>query len=98
MVTFKILFLSKYSVNPLYPALERLPFSGFQSLLIADRRGSVIRPAIETLQKANRFKAGRGWQLSQRTTGLPNIYIFNTAYKAFLSDMQSTVNSLLKNC
>ncbi|MBW1926069.1 MAG: hypothetical protein JRI35_02545 [Deltaproteobacteria bacterium] len=44
----------KYSVNPLYPALERLPFSGFQSSLIADRRGSAIRPAFETLQKANR--------------------------------------------
>ncbi|MBW1926087.1 MAG: hypothetical protein JRI35_02635, partial [Deltaproteobacteria bacterium] len=29
-------------------------FSGFQSSLIADRRGSAIRPAIETLQKANR--------------------------------------------
>ena len=41
-------------MNPLYPALERLPFSGFQSSLIADRRGSAIRPAIETLQKANR--------------------------------------------
>ncbi|MBW1927024.1 MAG: hypothetical protein JRI35_07535, partial [Deltaproteobacteria bacterium] len=37
-----------------YPALKRLPFSGFQSSLIADRRGSAIRPAIETLQKANR--------------------------------------------
>ncbi|MBW1927141.1 MAG: hypothetical protein JRI35_08135, partial [Deltaproteobacteria bacterium] len=33
---------------------ERLPFSGFQSSLIADRRGSAIRPAVETLQKANR--------------------------------------------
>ncbi|PXF53416.1 MAG: hypothetical protein C4B57_09555 [Deltaproteobacteria bacterium] len=30
-------------------------FSGFQSSLIADRRGSAIWPAIETLQKANRF-------------------------------------------
>jgi len=29
----------KYPVNPLYPALKRLPFSGFQSSLIADRRG-----------------------------------------------------------
>ncbi|MBW1927320.1 MAG: hypothetical protein JRI35_09055, partial [Deltaproteobacteria bacterium] len=28
--------------------------SGFQSSLIADRRGSAIRPAVETLQKANR--------------------------------------------
>jgi len=31
----------KYSVKPLYPlypALERLPFSGFQSSLIADRK------------------------------------------------------------
>ena len=62
MVTFKILFLSKYPVNPLYPALERLPFSGSQSSLIADRRGSAIRPAIETLQKANR-SCGRGRQL-----------------------------------
>ena len=44
----------KYPVNPLYPALKRLPFPGFQSSLIADRRGSAIRPAIETLQKANR--------------------------------------------
>ncbi|PXF55835.1 MAG: hypothetical protein C4B57_02205 [Deltaproteobacteria bacterium] len=26
-------------MNPLYPALERLPFSGFQSSLIADRKG-----------------------------------------------------------
>ena len=25
-------------MNPLYPALERLPFSGFQSSLIADRK------------------------------------------------------------
>ncbi|MBW1927019.1 MAG: hypothetical protein JRI35_07505, partial [Deltaproteobacteria bacterium] len=41
-------------MNPLYPALKRLSFSGFQSSLIADRRGSAIRPAIETLQKANR--------------------------------------------
>ena len=41
-------------MNPLYPALKRLPFSGFQSSLIADRRGSAIRPAIETLQKASR--------------------------------------------
>ena len=44
----------KYPVNPLYPALKRLPFFGFQSSLIADRRGSAIRPAIETLQKVNR--------------------------------------------
>jgi len=49
-------------MNPLYPALERLPFSGFQSSLIADRRGSAIWPAIETLQKANR-SCGRGRQL-----------------------------------
>ncbi|PXF54795.1 MAG: hypothetical protein C4B57_05555 [Deltaproteobacteria bacterium] len=41
-------------MNPLYSALERLPFSGFQSSLIANRRGSAIRPAVETLQKANR--------------------------------------------
>ncbi|MBW1925951.1 MAG: hypothetical protein JRI35_01930, partial [Deltaproteobacteria bacterium] len=41
-------------MNPLYSALKRLLFSGFQSSLIADRRGSAIRPAIETLQKANR--------------------------------------------
>ncbi|MBW1926971.1 MAG: hypothetical protein JRI35_07255 [Deltaproteobacteria bacterium] len=40
-------------MNPL-SALERLPFSGFQSSLIADWRGSAIRPAIETLQKVNR--------------------------------------------
>ncbi|PXF55359.1 MAG: hypothetical protein C4B57_03705 [Deltaproteobacteria bacterium] len=50
----KIYCFCKYSVNPLYPALKRLPFSGFQSSLIADRRGSAIRPAIETLQKVNR--------------------------------------------
>jgi len=50
-------------MNLLYSALNRLPFSGFQSSLIADRRGSAIWPAIETLQKANRFKAGWcGWQ------------------------------------
>jgi|GEM_PF-2506483 len=34
-------------MNPLYPALERLPFSGFQSSLIADRRGSAIWPATQ---------------------------------------------------
>jgi len=47
------MIINKYSVNPL-SALKRLPFSGFQSSLIADRRGSAIRPAVETLQKANR--------------------------------------------
>jgi hypothetical protein len=46
---------SKYSVNPLYPALKRLPFFGFQSLLVANRRGGAIWSAVETLQKANRF-------------------------------------------
>ncbi|MBW1925586.1 MAG: hypothetical protein JRI35_00085 [Deltaproteobacteria bacterium] len=50
-------------MNPLYPALKRLPFSGFQSSLIADRRGGAIRPAIETLQKAN------------RSCGLPPIFV-----------------------
>ena len=55
------MIINKYSVNPL-SALKRLPFSGFQSSLIADRRGSAIRPAIETLQKANRSKAGHGRQ------------------------------------
>ena len=35
----------------LYPALERLPFSGFQSSLIADRRGSAIRPAARNPAK-----------------------------------------------
>ncbi|MBW1926128.1 MAG: hypothetical protein JRI35_02840 [Deltaproteobacteria bacterium] len=38
-------------MNPLYPALKRLPFSGFQSSLIADRRGSAIRPAIQNPAK-----------------------------------------------
>ncbi|MBW1926009.1 MAG: hypothetical protein JRI35_02225 [Deltaproteobacteria bacterium] len=38
-------------MNPLYPALERLPFSGFQSSLIADRRGSAIRPATRNPAK-----------------------------------------------
>ena len=41
---------SKYSVNPL-SALERLLFSGFQSSLIADRRGSAIRPATRNPAK-----------------------------------------------
>ncbi|MBW1926838.1 MAG: hypothetical protein JRI35_06575 [Deltaproteobacteria bacterium] len=35
--------------------MKRFAFFGFQSLLIADRRGTAIRLAIETLQKANRF-------------------------------------------
>ncbi|PXF54572.1 MAG: hypothetical protein C4B57_06810 [Deltaproteobacteria bacterium] len=38
-------------MNPLYPALKRLPFSGFQSSLIADRRGSAIRPATQNPAK-----------------------------------------------
>ena len=65
-------------MNPLYPALERLPFSGFQSSLIADRRGSAIRPAIETLQKANRF-CGKEQIATPRRSGTrtvsPNIYL-----------------------
>jgi len=62
-------------MNPLYPALERLPFSGFQSSLIADRRGSAIRPAIETLRKRQTAPAaGHGRQLPQWTTGSPDIY------------------------
>jgi len=45
------LFLpGKYPVNPL-SALERLPFSGFQSSLIADRKGSAIRPATQNPAK-----------------------------------------------
>ncbi|MBW1927322.1 MAG: hypothetical protein JRI35_09065 [Deltaproteobacteria bacterium] len=34
-------------MNQLHPALKRLPFSGFQSSLIADRRGGAIRPAAQ---------------------------------------------------
>jgi len=47
----KSAFFSKYPVNPLYPALKRLPFSGFQGSLIADRRGSAIRPAAQNPAK-----------------------------------------------
>ncbi|MBW1927405.1 MAG: hypothetical protein JRI35_09525 [Deltaproteobacteria bacterium] len=62
-------------MNPLYPALKRLPFSGFQSSLIADRRGSAIRPAIRNPAKGKPLlRQGHGWQLPQRTTGSPNIY------------------------
>ena len=69
-------------MNPLYPALERLPFSGFQSSLIADRRGSAIRPAIETLQKANRSCGrartatvhGRGY-FFERFNGSPRSFL-----------------------
>jgi len=62
----------KYSVNLLYPALKRLPFSGFQSSLIADRRGSAIRPAVETLQKANR-SCGRVLMATPKHNGLKPI-------------------------
>ena len=55
-------------MNPLYPALKRLPFSGFQSSLIADRRGSAIRPAIETLQKVNR-SCGRARMATPKHNG-----------------------------
>ncbi|MBW1927039.1 MAG: hypothetical protein JRI35_07610 [Deltaproteobacteria bacterium] len=41
-------------MSPLYPALKRFAFFGFQSSLVANRRASAIWPAIETLQKANR--------------------------------------------
>ncbi|MBW1925930.1 MAG: hypothetical protein JRI35_01825 [Deltaproteobacteria bacterium] len=61
-------------MNPLYPALKRLPFSGFQSSLIADRRGNAIRPAVETLQKANRSCGRARMSISKWTTGSPNIY------------------------
>jgi len=47
----------------LYPALERLPFSGFQSSLIADRRASAIRPATQNTEKMQTAPAaGHGWQ------------------------------------
>ncbi|MBW1947784.1 MAG: hypothetical protein JRI33_07600, partial [Deltaproteobacteria bacterium] len=50
-------------MNPLYPALKRLPFSGFQSSLIADRRGSAIRPATRNPEKRQTAPAaGHGWQ------------------------------------
>ncbi|MBW1926114.1 MAG: hypothetical protein JRI35_02770 [Deltaproteobacteria bacterium] len=50
-------------MNPLYPALERLPFSGFQSSPIADRRGSAIRPATHNPEKRQTASAaGRGRQ------------------------------------
>ena len=62
----------KYPVNPLYPALKRLPFSGFQSSLIADRRGSAIRPAVETPQKANR-SCGRVLMATPKHNGLKPI-------------------------
>jgi len=42
-------------MNLLYPALKRLPFSGFKAHSLQTERGSAIWPAIETLQKANRF-------------------------------------------
>ncbi|MBW1926890.1 MAG: hypothetical protein JRI35_06835 [Deltaproteobacteria bacterium] len=72
-------------MNPLYPALKRLPFSGFQSSLIADRRGSAIRPATQNPEKRQTAPAaGHGWQpfkeispASERlrgTTGSPDIY------------------------
>jgi len=64
-------------MNPLYPALERLPFSGFQSSLIADRRGSAILqsgPRSKPCKRQTAPAAGHGWQLPQRTTGSPNIY------------------------
>ncbi|MBW1947711.1 MAG: hypothetical protein JRI33_07220 [Deltaproteobacteria bacterium] len=41
-------------MNPLYPALKRLPFPGFKAHSSQTERGSAIRPAIEILQKANR--------------------------------------------
>ncbi|MBW1925900.1 MAG: hypothetical protein JRI35_01675, partial [Deltaproteobacteria bacterium] len=49
--------------------------SGFQSSLIADRRGSAIRPAIETLQKANRSCGRARMATSAADHGSPNIYL-----------------------
>ena len=67
---------------PLYPALNRLPFSGFQSSPIADRRASAIWPAIETLQKANRF-CGRGHG-RQPFTDRGYFFSLNTSAPCFL--------------
>jgi len=67
--------MRKYPVNPLYPALERLPFSGFQSSPIADRKrqcNPVRYPKPCKRQTAP--AAGHGWQLPQWTTGSPDIY------------------------
>ncbi|MBW1925868.1 MAG: hypothetical protein JRI35_01515 [Deltaproteobacteria bacterium] len=47
-------------MDPLYPALERLPFSGFQSSLIADRRGSAIWPATQNPVKRQTASAATG--------------------------------------
>ncbi|MBW1927070.1 MAG: hypothetical protein JRI35_07780 [Deltaproteobacteria bacterium] len=63
-------------MNPLYPALERLPFSGFQGSLIADRRGSAIRPAIETLQKADRSCGRARMATSTADQGFTGIFTF----------------------
>ncbi|MBW1926338.1 MAG: hypothetical protein JRI35_03935 [Deltaproteobacteria bacterium] len=49
-------------MNPLYPALERLPFSGFQSSLIADRRGSQSGPRSKPCKRQTAPAAGHGWQ------------------------------------
>jgi len=47
-------------MSPLYPALKRLPFSGFQSLLIADRKGSAIRPAAQNPVKRQTASTATG--------------------------------------
>ncbi|MBW1925610.1 MAG: hypothetical protein JRI35_00215 [Deltaproteobacteria bacterium] len=56
--------------------MKRLPFSGFQSSLIADRRGSAILARYPKPCKRQTAPAARhGWQPIQRPTGSPNIYI-----------------------
>ncbi|MBW1926600.1 MAG: hypothetical protein JRI35_05290, partial [Deltaproteobacteria bacterium] len=58
-----------------------LPFSGFQSSLIADRRGSAIRPAIETLQKANRSCGRARMKTSTADHGFTEYLLFCPQFK-----------------
>jgi len=56
------MIINKYSVNPL-SALKRLPFSGFQSSLIADRGEAVQSgPRSKPCKRQTAPAAGRGWQ------------------------------------
>jgi len=53
-------------MNPLYPALERLPFPGFQSSLIADRK----RQTAPAAGRGRQPFTGRGY-FFERFNGKP---------------------------
>ena len=79
------IFLSdncKYSYEPVISCLEAVClFPGFKAHSLQTERGSVIRPAVETLQKADRF-CGRARMATVHGKG---IFLFTSHFSPLFS-------------